>query len=108
MMLCVEESLAASHKCHFRVRHFGRVFALPYKSTYCRILINVAASMASATARRVVWLYATDTISVASSYIILELPTMVYNLSRRSEVRIFHTSNRRPPSLPSRPSMCTY
>ena len=28
----------------------------------------------------VMWLYATDTISVASNYIILELPTVVYNL----------------------------
>ena len=28
---CCVESPAATHKCHFRVRHFGRVFALPYK-----------------------------------------------------------------------------
>ena len=30
----VQESSAASHKCHFCVRHFGRVFALPFKNTY--------------------------------------------------------------------------
>ena len=27
-----KESSVASHKCHFRVRHFGRVFSLPYKT----------------------------------------------------------------------------
>jgi hypothetical protein len=27
----VQESSAASYKCHFCVRHFGRVFDLPYK-----------------------------------------------------------------------------
>ena len=27
----VKESSAASHRCHFRVRHFGRLFTLPYK-----------------------------------------------------------------------------
>ena len=31
-LLCVEESSAASHKCQFRVRHFGRVFDYLYKS----------------------------------------------------------------------------
>ena len=31
--ICIDESLAASQKCHFRVRHFGRVFSLPYKIT---------------------------------------------------------------------------
>ena len=33
-LLCVEESLAASDKCHFRARHFGRAFILPYKNTW--------------------------------------------------------------------------
>ena len=41
----------------------------------------------------VAWLYATDTISVASNYTILELQTVDYNSSRRhSKVRI-HPSN---------------
>ena len=31
-LLCVKESSAASHKCHDRVRHFGRVFISPYKT----------------------------------------------------------------------------
>ena len=30
-LLRTQESSAASHKCRFRVRHFGRVFVLPYK-----------------------------------------------------------------------------
>jgi hypothetical protein len=30
ILLSTQESLAASNKCHFRVRCFGRVFALPY------------------------------------------------------------------------------
>ena len=29
-LLCIKENSAASDKCHFRVRHFGRVFNLPY------------------------------------------------------------------------------
>ena len=32
-MTRTQESSAASHKCHFRVRHFGRVFDLPFKNT---------------------------------------------------------------------------
>ena len=32
-LLSTQESSAASHKCHFRVRHFGRVFDLPFKNT---------------------------------------------------------------------------
>ena len=31
ILLSTPESSAASHKCRFRVRRFGRVFALPYK-----------------------------------------------------------------------------
>ena len=31
ILLIVPESSAASHKCRFHVRHFGRVFVLPYK-----------------------------------------------------------------------------
>ena len=30
-LLSVKESSAASPKCHFRVRRFGRLFGLPYK-----------------------------------------------------------------------------
>ena len=30
-MQSAQESSAASHKCHFRVRHFGSIFELPYK-----------------------------------------------------------------------------
>jgi hypothetical protein len=30
----VQESSAASHKCHSRVRHFGRVFTLLYKKIF--------------------------------------------------------------------------
>ena len=48
------------------------------------------------------WLYATDTISVASNYIILELPTVVYNL--HSTLKGAHTT----PALPSHPPVCTY
>ena len=35
---CCVESSAATHKCHFRVRHFGRVFILPYKKavSFCQ------------------------------------------------------------------------
>ena len=32
MLLAVQESSAASHKCHFRVRYFDRVLTFPYKS----------------------------------------------------------------------------
>ena len=32
-LLSTQESSAASQKCRFRVRHFGRVFVLPYKYT---------------------------------------------------------------------------
>ena len=32
-LLRVKESSAASHKCHFRVRHFGRVLKSPYKKS---------------------------------------------------------------------------
>ena len=43
------------------------------------------------------WLYATDTISVASNYIILELPTVVYN--NLSTLRgAHHPSNHHPES----------
>ena len=31
IMLSAQESSAASHKCYFRVRHFGSIFELPYK-----------------------------------------------------------------------------
>ena len=31
-LLCVKQSSAASHKCHYCVRHFGRVFISPYKT----------------------------------------------------------------------------
>ena len=32
ILLAVQESSAASHKCHFRVRRFDRVLTFPYKS----------------------------------------------------------------------------
>ena len=32
-LLSTQESSAASQKCRFRVRHFGRVFVLPYEYT---------------------------------------------------------------------------
>ena len=34
-MICllVARAAVASHKCHSRVRHFGRVFVLPYRSS---------------------------------------------------------------------------
>jgi hypothetical protein len=35
ILLSTQESLAASHKCHFCVRRFGRVFALPYNKGSC-------------------------------------------------------------------------
>ena len=42
ILLSVQESSAASHKCRFRVRHFGRVFALPYKYSWAsRRIINI-------------------------------------------------------------------
>lgn len=40
-LLRVEESSAASHKCHFRVRHFGRVFNSPYKNPLRWILVRL-------------------------------------------------------------------
>ena len=37
-----KESSVASHKCHFRVRHFGRVFSLPYKTASVLALWSIA------------------------------------------------------------------
>jgi len=53
-----------------------------------------------------VWFYATDTISVASNYIILVLPTVVYNLL--STLTGAHSPLKTAPAWPSHPPECTY
>ena len=53
ILLSTPESSAASHKCRFRVRRFGRVFALPYKRplTSSRCSTRSAAHQCSAVQR---------------------------------------------------------